>query len=266
MPNLKDIGQGVTHLFNRPAQPVQAGPIMAQQAQGGPPMPQAGMQAQGVPQSYPPAPALKRQQKPTEMSMSDLKYNAFNVDEIKVQITNRRGFDGVTPDLVIWNQYQYNVTAIKANADESELSGYVAWALKDKGIQDAKIDFHPNQRVTVSGKYPLLGIPLPFTAEVQLSLTPEKQILMTVDEFKTGFSFPNKLRDTLLDLLVDDAPASQGPPPASPIDAFSFASALRKAGPNQILVDFGRMPVPMRVPITSLKTSEQGVEIEGSGQ
>ena len=98
MPNLKDIGQGVSQIFNRPAQPVQAGPIMGQQGmpQGGPPMPQAGMQAQGVPQSYPPAPALKRQQKPTEMSMSDLKYNAFNVDQLKVQITNRRGFDGVT--------------------------------------------------------------------------------------------------------------------------------------------------------------------------
>ena len=80
----------------------------------------------------------------------------------------------------------------------------VAWALQDKGIQDARIDFHPDQRVSVSGKYPLLGIPVPFTAEVQLSVTPEQQILMTVQDFKTGFSFPNKLRDTLLDLLVDD--------------------------------------------------------------
>jgi hypothetical protein len=109
----------------------------------------------------------------------------------------------------------------------------------------------------------MLGIPVPFSAEVQLSLTPQKQILLTVNDFKTGFSFPNKLRDLLIDALVDDKPASQGPPPLSPLDAFSFAASLRQAGPNQILVDFGQMPVPMNLPITQLETTEQGISIVG---
>ncbi|PKL77776.1 MAG: hypothetical protein CVV27_04580 [Candidatus Melainabacteria bacterium HGW-Melainabacteria-1] len=254
MPNLKDLSQGVNNLFSRPAPP----------PHGSPPLPQGTAPApQGVQQSYPPAPKVKHQAKPTEMTMTDLKYNAFNVDQLKVNITNRRGFDGVTPDLVIWNHYQYNVTELKANAEETELSAYLNWSLQQKGVQDASIDFHPGQRVTLAGKYPLLGIPVPFTAEVQLSVTPLQQILMTVEDFKTGFSVPNRLRDALLDTLVSDTPASAGPPPMNPIDAFSFSASLRKVGPNQILIDFGRMPVPMNLPIKQLKTSAEGVEIVG---
>ena len=256
MPNIKDLGQGISNLFGRPAP----------SPYGAPPLPQGPAPAQdprAVARSYPPAPAVKHQQKPTEITMTDLKYNAFNVDQVKVNITNHSGFDGVTPDLMIWNYYQYNVSDLKANAEENELSGYVNWALQEKGIQDTKIDFHPGQRVTVSGKYPLLGLPLPFTAEIQMSVTPLKQILLTVEDFKTGFSVPNKLRDTLLDLFVGDSQPSQGPPPSSPMDAFSLPAAMHKVGPNQIVIDFGRMPVPMNLPIKSLKTTDEGIEIEG---
>lgn len=261
MGNLQQLSQGITNIFNRP-QPVHVQPV--QHPTGVPPMPQApgGMQPQAV-VNYPPAPALKHQSKPTEMSMSDLKYNAFNVDQIKLNITPRSGFDGVTPDMVIWNRYQYNVTELKANAEENELSAYVSWALQEKGIQDVKIDFHPGQKVSLSGKYPILGIPLPFKAEVQLSLNEQKQILMTVQDFSTGFTFPNKMRDTLIDLLVSDSPASQGPPPMSPLEAFSFSAALRQVGPNQILLDFSQMPVPMNLPVTGLETTEQGIQLTG---
>lgn len=244
MPNLKDLSTGVAGLFNRPVAPY-----------GAPP--------QAPVQSLPPAPKLKTQAKPTEISMSDLKYNAFNVDQIKVSITDRRGFNGVTPDLIIWNQYRYDVTRLKATADETELTGFVNWALQSKGISDAKIDFHPEQRVTVSGKYPLLGLPVPFTAEIQMSVTPARQILLTVDGFKTGFSVPDKLRDTLLNLFISDTPPGQAPPPLNPLDAFSLGAALHKVGPNQILVDFSRMPVPVTLPITMLQTSEEGISVEG---
>lgn len=255
MPNLKDFTSGVSNLFNRPAQP----------PYGTPPQPQ-GMQPGQAPvaQSFPPAPKVKNQSKPTEISMTDLKYNAFNVDQIKVNIVNKRGFDGVTPDMMIWNYYQYDVTSLKANAEETELSGLVNWALQSKGISDTKIDFHPDQRVTVSGKYPLLGLPLPFTAEIQMSVTPQKQILLTIEDFKTGFSVPNKLRDALLNLFVgDNTPVQQGQPPLNPMDAFSLTAALHKVGPNQIALDFSRMPVPMNLPIKTLKTTEEGFEIEG---
>ena len=72
---------------------------------------------------------------------------------------------------------------------------------------------------------------------------------------------PNIL--TLLNLLISDSPQNQGPPPLNPLDAFSFSAALQKVGPNQILVDFSRMPVPMNMPIKSLKTTEEGIELEG---
>src|SRR5690606_38809234 len=170
-----------------------------------PPMPQGHVQPTHQAQTYPPAPKIQRQDKPTEISMSDFKYNAINVDQLKLNITQRTGFDGITPDMMIWNFYQYNITDLQAHADEAELSNLLNWGLQEKGIQDVKVDFHPGQRVTLSGKYPLMGLPVPFSAEVSLMVTPHQQILLTIDEFKTGFRMPDKLRDTLIDLLISDS-------------------------------------------------------------
>lgn len=214
---------------------------------------------------YPPAPQLQKQTKPTEIAISDLKYNAFNIDRMKFNITSRSGFDGVKPDMVIWDRYQYNVSDFQLNADEAEMSNYLNWALQEKGIQDTKIDFHPGNKMTLSGKYPLLGLPLPFTAEVSLTITPLNQLLMTIDDFKTGFSVPTKLRDALLGLFVDDG--SQAPPPngmpLSPLEAFSFSDSLKRVGPNQIMLDFGKMKVPMHLPLSKLMTTEQGFQLSG---
>lgn len=237
---------------NRPAWP-----------QNGPPMPQQPSSVGPVQKTYPPVPAVKPQNKPTKMSLYDIKYNAFNVDQVTLNITNRKGFDGVTPDLVIWNQYQYNVTDIQAHANEKELSGYVNWAMSSKGIQDLNIDFHPGQRVTISGKYPLLGLPLPFTAEVSTALTPEKKLLLTVTDFKTGFSVPGKLREALLNLFVGNGTATHAPPPDTMGEAFAFADALQKVGPNQILVDFSRMKVPVNMPLDTVETTDDGIRIAG---
>lgn len=232
--------------------------------QNGPPMPQQGGGGMApVQKTYPPVPAIKNQDKPTKMALYDIKYNAFNVDQVTLNITNRKGFDGVTPDLIIWNQYQYNVTDIQANANEKELSGYVNWAMSSKGIQDLNIDFHPGQQVTVSGKYPLLGLPLPFTAEVSTSLTPDKKLLLTVTDFKTGFSVPGKLRDALLNLFVGNNSPANAPPPDNMGEAFAFGDALQKVGPNQILVDFSRMKVPVNMPLDKVETTEEGIRIQG---
>ncbi|PIQ26738.1 hypothetical protein COW36_00720 [bacterium (Candidatus Blackallbacteria) CG17_big_fil_post_rev_8_21_14_2_50_48_46] len=256
MPNLKEV---TTQFFTRPDPAYTAPPL--------PQNPQNPIQATVRPQ-YPPAPKLQKQSKPTEITMSDFKYNAFNIDQLKLNITSRTGFDGVKPDMMIWNYYQYNVSDLQVNADETELSNYLNWSLQEKGIQDAKVDFHPNGKVSLSGKYPLLGIPLPFTAEVSLTVTPLNQILMTIDDFKTGFSVPSKLRDTLLGLFIEDhgntSPA--GPPPLSPLDAFSFADAMKRVGPNQIMLDFGKMKVPMNLPIAKLVTTEQGVQLSGGSE
>lgn len=252
MPNLTDLTKG---LFNRPQTPPPTGT---------PPQPQGPQVQQTQATSYPPAPAVQKQSRPSEISMRDFKYNAFNVDQLSLNITSRKGFDGVTPDMMIWNYYQYNVTDIKANADEKELSNFVGWSLQEIGIQNVGIDFHPGQKVTLSGKYPLMGIPLPFEADLSISLTPQKQILLTIDDFKTGFSFPAKLRDTLIDLLVNDKHNQhQGPPPSSPMEAFSFSDAMQQVGPNQILVDFTKMKVPLNIPIEKLITDQNGVKVEG---
>ena len=144
--NLGQVAQKVQQVFDRP----QASP------QGQAPMPQGPQMGSQTAQrnAFPPAPQLRTQQKPTQIAMSDFKYNAFNIDKISLNITSKGGFNGVTPDMMIWNTYEYHVTDFKASADEVELSNYVNWALQDKGIQDTKIDFHDNQRVTLSGKYP----------------------------------------------------------------------------------------------------------------
>lgn len=232
----------------------------------GPPMPQQPGGSTAVQKSYPPVPAVKPQTKPTKMSLYDIKYNAFNVDQVTLNITNRKGFDGVTPDLVIWNHYQYNVTDLQAHANEKELSGYLNWAMSSKGIQDLNIDFHPGQQATITGKYPLLGLPLPFTAEVSASLTPEKKLLLTVTDFKTGFSVPGKLRDALLNLFVSNDVPANGPPPDEIGEAFAFSDALQKVGPNQILVDFSRMKVPIQVAVDKVETTADGIRIQSNAK
>ena len=253
MPNLKEIS---SQIFNRPDPSLAPPPVPMQ--------PEQHVQMAQRPY-YPPAPQLQKQQKPTEISISDLKYNAFNIDRMKFNITNRSGFDGIKPDMVIWDRYQYNVSDFQLNADEVEMSNYLNWALQEKGIQDAKIDFHAGNKVTLSGKYPLLGLPLPFTAEVSLTITPLNQLLMTIDDFKTGFSVPTKLRDALLGLFVSEGP--QPPPsngmPLSPLEAFSFADALKRVGANQLMLDFAKMKVPMQLPLSRLMTTDQGFQLMG---
>ncbi|MBF2054020.1 MAG: hypothetical protein IGS03_11230 [Candidatus Sericytochromatia bacterium] len=242
--------QGLGHYAGSP-QPVHYAP------------PPVYTQPQLVQQSYPPAPKVQTQSQPTEISLAGLKYNAINVDKLSLNITSRQGFDGVTPDMMIWNTYQYNVTDLKANANENELSGFLNWSMQSTGIQDIKVDFHPGQRVTLSGKYPLMGVPIPFTADVSLMITPHQQVLLTIDEFKTGFRVPDKMRDTLIDLLVKNEGPHQGPPPASPGEAFAFSDALRKVGNNQILIDFGRMKTPLNLPIQQLQTTQNGFSVVG---
>lgn len=242
--------QGLSHYAGSP-QPVRHAP-----------QPVYG-QPQPVQQTYPPAPKVQTQSQPTTISMSDLKYNAINVDKLSLNITNRQGFDGITPDMMIWNFYQYNVTDLKANADETELSAFLNWSMQSTGIQDIKVDFHPGQRVTLSGKYPLMGVPIPFTADVSMMVTPHQQVLLTIDTFKTGFRVPDRLRDTLIDLLVKNDGATQGPPPGNLSEAFSFADALRKVGSNQILIDFNRMKVPLNLPIQQLQTTQSGFSVVG---
>jgi hypothetical protein len=252
VPNLKDL---TSQIFSRPDPNYSP-----------PPLPQRPDQSVQMSQRpyYPPAPQVQKQQKPTEVSMTDLKYNAFNVDRMKFNITSRSGFDGVKPDMVIWNQYQYNVSDFQLNADEVEMSNYLNWAMQEKGIQDTKVDFHPGSKVSISGKYPLLGLPLPFTAEVSLTITPLNQLLMTIDDFKTGFSVPTKLRDALLGLFLSEG-QSQTPQtmPLSPLDAFAFSDALKRVGSNQIMLDFSKMKVPMNLPLSQLVTTEQGFQMVG---
>lgn len=215
-------------------------------------------------QAYPPAPNVQRQDKPSQISMRDFKYNAINVDNLDLNITARGGFDGVKPDMMIWNFYQYNVDNFQANANEVELSKFVDFYMQELGISDTKIDFHPDNRVTLSGSYPLMGLPVPFSADVKITTTTNDKIMFTIEDFSTGFRIPSQLRDTLLGLIIngEDEKAS-GPPPSSPADAFSMSDAMYRVGSNQIVLDFNRMQVPLNLPIKEVKTDAQGFRIVG---
>lgn len=228
------------------------------------PTPNFTQPQQNLTQAYPPAPKVQHQNKPTEISMQDFKYNAINVDQLKLNITSRQGFDGVTPDMLIWNFYKYNVTDLHANAEENELSKFVEFNLKDKGIDDVKIDFHPGNRVTLSGKYPLMGVPIPFSANVKITTTSNDKVMLTIEDFKTGFHIPDKLKETLIGLLINkESDTHNGMVPTSPSDAFSLADAMYRVGSNQIVIDFNRMKVPLDLPIKEIKTSETGFSVVG---
>lgn len=72
MPHLKDLS---TSLFNR-SEPVS----------GGLPLPQPPEIQSATCPVYPSAPKLQHQKKPTEIAVTDLKYNAFNIDRLKLNI------------------------------------------------------------------------------------------------------------------------------------------------------------------------------------
>lgn len=221
-------------------------------------------QTKPLAEAYPPAPRIRPQDKPTEINMTDFKYNAINVDKLQLNITSRQGFDGTTPDMLIWNFYQYNVTNLQANADETELSKLVNFNLQEKGITDVKIDFQSGNRVTLSGKYPLMGIPIPFSADVKLTTTTNDKVMLTIEQFKTGFRIPDQLKDTLIGLLISDgSETNNGMVPTSPADAFSINDAMYRLGSNQIIIDFSRMKVPLDLPIKEIKTSETGFSVIG---
>lgn len=219
---------------------------------------------QGGKPPYPPPPMMQTQDKPTHIEVGGLKYNAIDIDRLSLDIVSKGGFDGTKPDMTIWNHYQYNVLDLKAQANETELSNLINWSLLDLGMKDIKIDFHEGNRVTISGKTPapLIKIPVPFTAEISAELNANNQILLTINDFSAGVPLPGKVKDFMLDLLIQDADEKQQlPPSANALEAFNFADAMVQVGKNQILLDFTKMRTPMNMPVSAIKFTNTGFEL-----
>ena len=215
---------------------------------------------QQQPIEYPPSVQYTTQEKPTHLEFTGLKYNAFNIDKLSVDIMNKGGFDKITPDLVIWNYYKYKVDDLHLNANETELSNFFNWTVRNLGLKDMKLDFHDNNKVTCSGKY---GV-IPFSAELSLSLTKDKKVLIDIGQIKCLVTMPNIIRDKIIDSLLN---GPEDPPnPALIGDAFSLRKALVKVSDNQLLLDLNRMPTPVDIKFDELKTTENGIIVEGSDQ
>lgn len=210
------------------------------------------------PVEYPPAVQYTYQDKPTHIELSGVKYNAFNVDRLNLDITNRQGFDKITPDLVIWNFYKYKVNDLQFNAKEIELSNFFNWTVRELDLKNLNLDFHNNGKLTFSGKY---GI-IPFTAELNLSITQDKKLMITIEDFKAVVSIPSWIRDKLIDLLLK--PSNKLPVnPASFGNAFSIKNAITRINDNQLLVDLNKMKTPVEMSFQAIETTEDGITVKG---
>ena len=238
--------------------PVQVQPIFSPQP-GFPQQFPTPMPTQPVkPVEYPPAVKYTYQDKPTHIELSGIKYNAFNVDKLNMDIMNKQGFDKVTPDLVIWNFYKYKVNDLQLKANEVELSNFFNWSVRELDLKDLKLDFHNNGQLTFSGKY---GI-VPFTAELNLSITQDKKLLITIQDFKAVVNIPSWIRDKIIGLLLKP---SDKPPVGPPSfgDAFSIKDAITRISDNQLLVDLTKMKTPVEVSFQAIETTEDGITVKG---
>jgi hypothetical protein len=200
----------------------------------------------------PPPPSAVFQEKPTHIEASGLKYNAFNFDKISFDIVSRDGFNHRTPDLIVFDQYKYNVQELIAHADEKEITKFMGWALKNEDIKDFKIDFSAGGSAIISGKYKGL---LPFSVEMNIRKTEDNKLLFSFDTVKALFKMPDTIRDLLISAMVDlkETPGL--------LEGLKLKPAFVRFSDNQVLFDPSKISPGVNMPIKFFETTDSGITI-----
>jgi hypothetical protein len=200
----------------------------------------------------PPPPNAVFQDKPTHIEASGLKYNAFNFDKVSFDIVSKDGFNNRTPDLIIFDQYKYDVQELIANADEKELTNFMKWALKEEDIKDFKIDFSSGGGALISGKYKGL---LPFSVQMSINKTADNKLLFSFDNVKALLQMPDTIRDLIISSMIDlkDTPGL--------LAGLSLKPAFVRYSDNQILFDPAKINPKVNMPIKFFETTDSGITI-----
>jgi hypothetical protein len=200
----------------------------------------------------PPPTSPVTQEKPTHIEASGIKYNAFNFDKVSFDIVAKTGFDKKTPDLIVFDQYKYNIQELIAHADEKELTQFMRWALKSEDIQDFNIDFSTGGNAMISGKYKGL---LPFSVEMGIKKTPDNKLLFSFDTVKALFKMPDTIRDLIINSMIDlkETPGL--------LNGISLKPAFLRFSENQVLFDPARINPSVNMPIKFFETTDSGITI-----
>lgn len=201
----------------------------------------------------PPPPISVYQEKPTHIEASGIKYNAFNVDKLSFDIVSKDGFNNRTPDLIIWEQYKYNVQELIAHADEKELSQFMQWALKSEDLKDFNIDFSSGGNAIISGKYKGL---LPFSVEMNIKKTEDNKLLFSFDNVKALFQMPSTIRDLIITAMLDlkDTPGL--------LAGLSIKPAFIRFDDNKVLFDPAKINPGVNMPVKFFETTDSGINLQ----